>query len=104
MSSRELEEARDELEGFDQIDIAREEAEDVRQAVERQLYTMETFLRDNQADLKKRVIADTEQALKRGRMALVKRADNASLEALSDYLSSYQAHLDEGLQSSASAS
>jgi molecular chaperone DnaK len=104
MSSRELEEARDELEGFDQIDIAREEAENVRQAVERQLYTMETFLRDNQADLKKRVITDTEQALKRGRMALVKRADNASLEALSDYLSSYQAHLDEGLRSSASAS
>jgi len=103
MSSRELEEARDELEGFDQVDVAKEEAEDIRQAVERQLYTMETFLRDNQADLKKRVITDTEQALKRGRMALVKRADNASLEALAEYLSSYQAHLDEGLQNAASA-
>jgi len=103
MTSQEIEEAKGDLDAFNKADIAKEESEDIRQAVERQLFAMETFLRDNKPALKKRVIADTEQALKRGRMALVKRADDDSLQALSEYLSSYQAHLEERLQSEASA-
>jgi molecular chaperone DnaK len=94
MASVEIEQAMDELDGFDRADEAKEEVEDIRQTVERQLYSMENFLRDNKPKLKKRAITDTEQALKRGRMALVKQADNSSLEALSQYLSSYQDHLE----------
>jgi len=95
MTSQEIEDAKDELGAYDQADQAKEESEDIRQTVERQLYAMEGFLRDNKMQLRKREIADTEQALKRGRMALVKKADNASLEALSQYLQSYHAHLQE---------
>ena len=103
MTSQEIEDAKEELAEFSRDEAIRDEAEDVRQKVERQLFSMEGFLREHQVSLKKREISDTEQALKRGRMALVKRADNASLEALSQYLTSYQAHLDERVAAAAEA-
>jgi len=103
MTSQEIDEAKDELGEFDREDELREESEDIRQRVERQLFGMESFLRENTIQLKKREIADTEQALKRGRMALVNRADSSSLEALSQYLTSYQTHLEDRIAASEAA-
>ncbi|MEE2830628.1 MAG: Hsp70 family protein, partial [Myxococcota bacterium] len=94
MTSQEIETAKEDLATFDDDDSSRSATEDIRQVVERQLFDLEAFLRDHKLQLKKREIADTEQALKRGRMALVKRADTSSLEALSQYLGNYQEHLE----------
>ena len=56
---------------------------ELRAGIEQQLVAMETFVRDHQAMLHKNAIADVEQALKRGRMALLKSADLANLKNLS---------------------
>ena len=53
------------------------------------LSRVRALLRANKVLFKKREIFDTEQALKRGRMALVKRADAASLTELIEYLENY---------------
>ena len=100
MSQQQLEEAQAELEDFDEQDEAGKELDGLRHKVEKQLFSLETFLRDHKHKLKKREIFDTEQALKRGRMALVKRADAQSLSELSQYLVNYHAHLRERVESS----
>ena len=100
MSQQQLEEAQAELEDFDEQDEAGKELDGLRHKVEKQLFSLETFLRDHKHKLKKREIFDTDQALKRGRMALVKRADAQSLSELSQYLVNYHAHLRERVESS----
>lgn len=93
MSQEDLNSAREELAGFEKTDEADSEMEGLRHQVEKQLFSLENFLRANQVKLKKREIFDTEQALKRGRMALVKRADGSSLKQLSQFLRNYHASL-----------
>ena len=100
MSQQQLDDAKEELEEFDEQDEVSKELEEVRHKVEKQLFSLETFLRENKPKLKKREIFDTDQALKRGRMALVKRADGQSLKELSQYLVNYHAHLRERVEAS----
>jgi len=100
MSQQQIEEAQDDLERFEEAEETNKEVEDVRIKVEKQLFALENFLREKKLSLKKREIFDTEQALKRGRMALVKRADADSLRELSKYLVDYHAHLRERVQQS----
>jgi molecular chaperone DnaK len=93
MTQEDLDTAREELAGFERADEADREVDEYRHRVEKQLFALENFLRANQVKLKKREIFDTEQALKRGRMALVKRADSTSLKQLSQFLRNYHASL-----------
>ena len=100
MSQQAIDAARHELEKADEDDEIGKEAQDLRHKVEKQLFGLENFLRDSKLSLKKREIFDTEQALKRGRMALVKKADADALRELSQYLLNYQAHLKQRVESS----
>ncbi len=67
----------------------------LRDKVEHQLVALETFLREHQPLLHKSAIQDVEQALKRGRMALLKSPERANLETLSRYLARIQQHLEQ---------
>ena len=93
MTQEDIETAREELVGFEKNDQVDREVDELRHGLEKQLFALENFLRANQVKLKKREIFDTEQALKRGRMALVKRADVTSLKQLSQFLRNYHASL-----------
>jgi molecular chaperone DnaK len=98
MSQQQIDEAKEELQQFDDAEEMSREMEDLRHKVEKQLFSLESFLREKKLNLKKREIFDTEQALKRGRMALVKRAEMDSLKELSQYLINYHAHLRERVE------
>jgi molecular chaperone DnaK len=95
MSQQQIEEAKQELEQHASADEGNKEADELRHKVEKQLFQLEDYLRSNPHRLKKRDIFEAEQALKRGRMALVNRADPAKLKELSQYLVNYQGHLRE---------
>jgi len=99
MTQEDLDTAREELAGFEKSDEVDKEVESLRHSVEKQLFSLENFLRANQVKLKKREIFDTEQALKRGRMALVKRAAAGSLKQLSQFLRNYHASLRDRAES-----
>ncbi len=99
MTQEDLDTAREELAGFEKSDEVDKEVESLRHSVEKQLFSLENFLRANQVKLKKREIFDTEQALKRGRMALVKRAGAGSLKQLSQFLRNYHASLRDRAES-----
>lgn len=93
MSSQQIDSARDAVQRFDSQDQDDKETADLRTKVEKQLFSIEDFLRAHRPELKKREIFDTEQALKRGRMALVKRADKRSLRDLAKYLKNHKAQM-----------
>ena len=95
MSREEIEEAQQEMAQVESSQDVNKELDDLRNKVEKQLFSLENFLRASKVKLKKRDIFDTEQALKRGRMALVKRADAQSLSELTRYLVDRQALLRE---------
>ena len=99
MSQQAIDAARQELEQAEEAEEVGKELQDLRHKVEKQLFGLENFLRDSKLSLKKREIFDTEQALKRGRMALVKKADADALRELSQYLVNYQAHLKQRVDS-----
>ena len=65
----------------------------LRRGVEEQLVRLEAFLRDHQGLIPKPELNGAEQALKRGRMALVKGADRANLTQLEGYLKRVCEHL-----------
>ena len=67
----------------------------LRAKVEKRLYSLEELLRTHKLELKKKDIFDVEQALKRGRMALTKRAGADSLKDLDGYLKRFQGLLME---------
>ena len=83
-----------------QTDEARE-IRDLRNSVERELVALEGLLRDQRGQLHKKDIVECEQALKRGRMALIKSADRANLKDLGGYLQRFHAHLTEKLRAGA---
>ncbi len=95
MSTKAIEEAQGELANMDEADEVNEALEERRIEVEKHLFSLENFVRANKPSLQKREVFDTEQALKRGRMALIKRADPDSLSELADYLIDYLDHLRE---------
>ncbi len=68
---------------------------ELRDRVEKQLFTLEETLREHKLALRKKDIFDVEQALKRGRMAITKGADKESLEELTGYLRRFQGLLME---------
>lgn len=93
MSKLEVEEARSEAEAYEK---GQEEAgvlKELRFQVERHLVTIETFGREQKAVLHKTDVAELEQALKRGRMALLKSTDRENLEKTAGWLKRFHQHL-----------
>jgi len=102
MSKQQIDDAKGQLEEFAVSDVITKELEELRHKVEKFLFALENLLRANKLQLKKREIFDTEQALKRGRMALVKRADAASLEELLEYLENYHSLIQDRIDAALS--
>jgi len=104
MTQAQIDDARRQIASIDAASPGGEddaESRELRDAVEQQLFGLETFLRAHKLRLKKKDIFDAEQALKRGRMALVKKARVDSLRELQTYLTRFHAHLSEKLGTAA---
>ncbi len=98
LSKQELDRMKAEAEnGRQESDEARK-VKALRQEIEQKLVTLEAFLRDQRGLLHKADIGGLEQALKRGRMALLKSSDRANLKELSAYLSRFHGHLSDKVQ------
>lgn len=93
MSKIELEQLRVEASAFEKTMNAAAELKDLRFAIEKQIVALETFVREQKGIMHKNDVSESEQALKRGRMALTKSADKTNLEDLSLYLKRFHAHL-----------
>jgi molecular chaperone DnaK len=100
LSKLEIEEARAEAQAHETRREAAAETKDLRFAVEKQIVSLETFLREHKAVLHKQDTTEAEQALKRGRMALAKSTDKSNLEDTSNYLKRFAAHLLDKMASS----
>lgn len=72
----------------------------LRDQVERKLVVLEELLRENKPRLHKKDIFEVEQALKRGRMALIKSQDRKKINELLTYISRYHTHLEHRLNNS----
>ena len=99
LTEREIQRMREEAAMSYQQEREADEIKDLRHQVERQLVSLESFLRDRRGMLHKNDIFEIEQALKRGRMALLKSSTRANLEELSLYLARFFAHLSDKLGS-----
>ena len=101
LSKVEIERLRAEAEAAARKDDETRELTELRNEVEKELVMLESFLRDNRGLLPKQDIFELEQALKRGRMALLKAADKRNLESLLGYLQRFYQHLTEKLEAQA---
>ncbi|MCK6519472.1 hypothetical protein L6R46_30960, partial [Myxococcota bacterium] len=93
MTQSQIEELREEHETIHRRSTDSHEMKELRHQIEKQLVSLENFLRDNRGFLHKKDIFEIEQALKRGRMALLKSSDKTNLDDLSMYLARFFAHL-----------
>ncbi len=71
------------------------ESKDLRYSMEKQIVALESLVRDNKAVLHKHDVAEAEQALKRGRMALAKSTDRSNLEETANYLRQFAEQMSE---------
>ncbi len=97
LSQKEIERLRNEV-AQPQTQIVEEETDELgelRAQIEKQLVSLEDLLRENRGTLHKQDIFEVEQALKRGRMALLKSRDQGNLEDLSLYLARFFAGLSD---------
>jgi molecular chaperone DnaK len=65
----------------------------LRSTIEEQIVNLESLLQRHQHALHKNEVMGLEQALKRGRMALLKSADKSNLTELSAYLRRFETHI-----------
>ena len=103
LSESDIQRLRSEASEHYQRDQEEREVKELRHQIERQLVGLETFLRERKGQLHKNDSFEIEQALKRGRMALLKSSGRTNLEDLSLYLARFFAHLADKLGSSAPA-
>ena len=75
--------------------VQESENKDLRYSMEKQIVALESLVRDRKAVLHKQDVAEAEQALKRGRMALAKSTDLSNLEETANYLRRFAAQLKE---------
>jgi molecular chaperone DnaK len=97
LSKADIERMRSDAASTEPASAAGNEVKLIREKIEKQLVALEGFLRDRRHDLHKNDQFEVEQALKRGRMALLKAQDPNNLEDASAYLSRFFAHLTEKL-------
>lgn len=95
LSKLEVEALRVEAATYEKDQEAATAMKELRFQVERHLVTLETFQREQGALLHKTEVSELEQALKRGRMALVKSSDRTNLEEVGAWLKSFHLHLSE---------
>jgi molecular chaperone DnaK len=95
LSKLEVEQLREEAAGYERDQSAASALKELRFQIERQLVTLETFQREQKAVLHKTDVAELEQALKRGRMALTKSSDKTNLEEVGAWLKRFYAHLSD---------
>jgi len=93
LTQMEIDELRQEHANYESRGEETEDIKVLRHQIEKQLVSLESFLRDNRGFLQKKDVFEIEQALKRGRMALLKSSDKGNLDELSMYLARFFAHL-----------
>ena len=95
MSKLEMDKLRGEAADFERDQVVAGELKELRFQIERQLVMLETLLREQKAVLHKHDVAEVEQALKRGRMALAKNQDKTNLDEVGVWLKRFYTHLSE---------
>ncbi len=98
MSRQEVERLREETKAAEKETEGERELKRLRRDLENKLVTIEALLRDNRGAIHKSEIAGIEQALKRGRMAILKSADQRNLTDLSAYLQRVESHVRSKIQ------
>ncbi len=93
MTKQEVERLRDEAADLEKADEGDRELKRLRKGVEERLVAIEALLRNNRGALHKSELSGIEQALKRGRMALLKSSDRTNLKDLADYLKRVETHV-----------
>ncbi len=93
LSRLEVDQLREEAAEFQQDQVAVSALKELRFQVERQLVAIESFLREQKALLHRGDVAEVEQALRRGRMALSKSSDQGNLEDVAGWLKRFHTHL-----------
>jgi molecular chaperone DnaK len=93
MSRQEVERLREEVASHAEETQDDRELKRLRRGVETRLVTIEGLLRDNRGALHKSELSGVEQALKRGRMALLKSTDQGNLSDLGSYLQRVETHV-----------
>ena len=99
LTEREIQRLRNEATEHYKAEREADEAKELRHTIERQLVSLESFLRDRRGMLHKNDIFEIEQTLKRGRMALLRSSTKVQLEESSLYLARFFAHLSDKLGS-----
>jgi molecular chaperone DnaK len=93
MSKQEVERLREEVADREEAEAGDRELRQLRKTVEERLVSIEGLLRDHQGSIHKSELSGVEQALKRGRMALLKSSDQANLHDLTAYLERVETHV-----------
>ncbi|MBO87645.1 MAG: molecular chaperone DnaK [Deltaproteobacteria bacterium] len=93
MSKFDVERLRDEVADQEQADEGDRELRRLRKGIESRLVSIEALLRDHRGELHKSELSGIEQALKRGRMALLKSSDRSNLTDLGAYLERMESHV-----------
>ena len=93
MSRHDVERLRDEVATQEKAEEGDRELRRLRKGIESRLVSIEELLRNHQGAIHKSDLSDVEQALKRGRMALLKSSDRSNLGDLGEYLERVETHV-----------
>lgn len=93
MTKQEVERLRDEVSSQEEAQAENRELRQLRKGVEERLVAIEALLRNHRGSLHKSELSGIEQALKRGRMALMKSSDRSNLKDLAAYLQRVETHV-----------
>jgi molecular chaperone DnaK len=93
MTKQEVERLRDEASSQEEAQAEDRQLRQLRKGVEERLVAIEALLRNHRGSLHKSELSGIEQALKRGRMALMKSSDRSNLKDLAAYLQRVETHV-----------
>jgi len=93
MSKHEVARLRDEVADQEEAEAGDRELRKLRKGIEQRLVSIEALLRNNRGAVHKSELSGIEQALKRGRMALLKSSDRTNLKDLGAYLERVETHV-----------
>ena len=93
MGRHDVERLRDEVATQEKAEEGDRELRRLRKGIESRLVSIEELLRNHKGTLHKSELSGVEQALKRGRMALLKSSDRSNLGDLGKYLERVETHV-----------
>ena len=93
MSDAQITNARAEAVAHEGAKKAADQLKELRFQLEKQVASLESFVRDHERGLQKLDATEAQHALKRGRMALTKSDDRSNVEETSAWLRRFHAHL-----------